>query len=128
MILRINNDIEIELISNYEAQSGVLNFVRGSSKVKTIAPVDVEKLNSIKEFVDYACTENRMKQAVEQVFYSNSEEPKMELVGNFLKWIMSDIVKEELDTLNASNIEVKQIAGAVNKKAVAWFKENLVSL
>jgi len=38
------------------------------SKVKTLASVDVEKLNSIKEFVDYAVTENRFKQGLENIF------------------------------------------------------------
>jgi hypothetical protein len=39
-----------------------------SSKVKTLASVDVEKINSIKEFVDYAVTESRFSQGIEKVF------------------------------------------------------------
>jgi hypothetical protein len=97
-----------------------------SSKVKTLVAVDMEKLNSVNEFVTYAVTENRLNQAIEQVFTSNYDTPEITKMGLFLKWISSDVVKEELDVLTNSGLEMKDVGGAINKKAVTWFKKYLM--
>jgi len=39
---------------------------------------------------------------------------------------MSDIVKEEISTLSESGLEIKQVAGAISKKASGWFKNYLM--
>lgn len=96
-----------------------------ASKVKTLAAVDVEKVNSIHSFVEYAVTENRLNQAVEQVFTIEGAEPEIKRMGDFLRWIMSDIVKEESDTLAASGLEPKDVGRSVSNKAREWFIEYL---
>jgi hypothetical protein len=80
----------------------------GSSKVKTIASVDVEKLNSIKDFVDYAVTQGRFNQALENVF-PNGEPIDVKKMGEVIRWVVSDIMKEEMDTMIANNIEPKDV-------------------
>jgi hypothetical protein len=97
-----------------------------SSKVKTLTAVDVEKLNSVKEFVDYAVTENRLNQGIEQVFTSNDETPDIKQTGPFVKWVSSDIFKEEMDTLIASGLEPKDVGSAISSKAVKWYKQFLM--
>jgi len=97
------------------------------SKVKTVASVDTEKLSSIQDFADYAVTENRLNQGIEVVFTQNALEPSIQSTGTFIKWIMSDIMKEELETLIASNIEPKETYGAISKKASTWFKNYLIT-
>lgn len=92
-----------------------------SSKVKTIAQVDVEKVNSVNEFLDYAVTENRLNQAIEQVFTTNAEIPDVKGTGRFLKWITNDITKEESDTLVQNNLEPKDVNSAISNKARLWF-------
>ena len=94
------------------------------SKVKTLAPVDTERLASINEFVDYACTENRLRQGLDYL-REQQLEIEMKNVGAFLKWIFSDIVKEEKDTLDESNITSKDIGQAVSSKARTWFQLQL---
>lgn len=96
-----------------------------ASKVKTIAPVDVEKMNSVREFVEYAVTENRLNQAVEQVFTIISEEPRIQMMGDFLKWINKDVISEEIDTLNENGLEPKDVGKAMSVKARMWFMEFL---
>lgn len=93
-----------------------------SSKVKTIASVDIEKVNSINEFADYAVTENRLLQGIEQVFTSKNIIPDIKLTGEFIKWIAYDVIKEESDTIAANGLEWKEVAGAVNKRASIFFK------
>lgn len=92
-----------------------------SSKVKKLATVDTEKLEGIQKFVEYAVTENRLNQAIEQVFTINGIEPDVKHTGDFLGWVVRDILKEELDTMLASNLEPKQVNGAISKHARQWW-------
>ena len=92
-----------------------------TTKVKTLAAVDVEKMDSIDEFVEYSVTENRLNQAIEQVFTLESEEPDIKHLGKFLKWVMSDVIKEDMDVMKESKLEPKDIGKYVNTKAKTWF-------
>lgn len=92
-----------------------------SSKVKKIVHVDPEKVNSIKEFVEYTVTENRLNQAIEQVFTCNAIEPSRKGTGDFLRWIVQDIHKEEMDTMVENNLEPKDVNGKLSEKARNWF-------
>lgn len=97
-----------------------------SSKVKKLASVDIEKVESIKEFVSYAVTENRLNQGIEQVFIQNNITPSISETGSFVKWVSSDVIKEELAVMQESGLEPKEVMGAVSKRAAAWFKEYLM--
>jgi ferritin len=91
-----------------------------SSKVKTLASVDIEKVNSINEFADTVVTESRLTQGLEYLKVHNiSIEPKSTPV--FLKWIADDVVKEETDTLVASHLEIKDVITRVKYVARTWF-------
>ena len=93
-----------------------------STKVKTLVPVDIEKMNSIKEFVDYAVTENRLNQGVEQVFIIESIKPSIRMMGDFIRWGYNDVIKEELDTLLENNLEPKEVSKSISVVARDWFK------
>lgn len=111
-----------------QTRGGLTFKVKGEqhsvSKVKTLAPVDTEKLANIEEFVNYACTENRMQQGLD---YLREQQLTIEMknIGTFLKWLVSDIIKEEKDTMEQSNIDSKDIGRAVQYKARPWFQHNL---
>lgn len=90
-----------------------------SSKVKTLASVDPEKINSVKEFVEYSVTENRLSQGVEKVFGIGGE-LDIKRMGEFLKWIVSDIMKEEQDTLKENKLEPKDVTSAISNKGRTW--------
>lgn len=87
-----------------------------SSKVKTLAPVDVEKMASIREFVSSVVTESRLTQGLEHV---TAREPKY--TGEFLKWVMSDIYKEESDTMEANGFNSKEVSGPMSTAIRQWF-------
>jgi len=89
-----------------------------SSKVKKLASVNVEKMNSIDAFVNYAVTENRLKQGFLEVC---NNEPDRGLLGKFIKWVSSDVAKEESDTLSASGLTMKDVGGTLSKRARNWF-------
>lgn len=91
-----------------------------SSKTKTLAPVDIEKVNGVKELVGNLVTESRLNQGLEQLRMQKLEVSRKN-VGPFLKWIVADIIKEELDTIMGNGFEPKEIQGQVSKVARDWF-------
>jgi len=91
-----------------------------SSKTKTLAPVDIERVNNIKELVNNLVTESRLEQGLEQLRMDKLEITRKN-IGTFLKWIVSDIVKEELDTIMGNGFEPKEIQGQISKVAREWF-------
>lgn len=94
-----------------------------SSKVKTLAKVDPEKLNSINEFVEYACTKNRIEQGIQE---TGAKEKKD--VPDLLRWVANDIVSEESDTLKDNNLEWKDVAKQAANKIRLYYFEKLDKL
>lgn len=86
------------------------------SKVKTLAAVDIEKLTSIHEFVASVVTEARLNQGLEHV--ASREAVNM---GPFLKWVMSDIFKEESDTMAGNGFTSKEVSGPMSTAIRKWF-------
>ena len=86
------------------------------SKVKVLVPVDIEKVESIREFVSNVVTEARLNQGLEHV---ESREPKN--TGAFLKWVMSDIYKEEMDTMTGNGFTSKEVSGPLSTAIRQWF-------
>lgn len=107
-----------------EDYSGHVFKVKGEkhsvSKVKTLASVDVEKVKSIEEFVENTVTENRLRQGLE-VLRRDGIVTDMKATGHFVKWISSDIAREEADTLEASGLTMKDVGGKLSSKARTWF-------
>ncbi|QQO38381.1 RNA ligase 2 [Vibrio phage VPG01] len=85
------------------------------SKVKQLASVDPEKLRSIQEFVDYAVTENRLEQGLQEVGLD------MKLTGKFIGWVNKDIYKEEKDVLEANGLTMKEVGNLLSQKAREFY-------
>lgn len=94
------------------------------SKVKTLNSIDVESLESMNEFVNYAVTENRLKQGLEKL--KEMQLPITEKsTGDFLRWLVNDIVKEETDTIVQNGLDVKKLNPLISKAARQWYFNNL---
>lgn len=91
-----------------------------ASKVKTIATVDIEMIENIKEMVDYTVTENRLEQGIQKLKEANIE-IDMKATGEFLRWVITDIIKEETDTIVKNNIDPKKLNSACSNKARLWY-------
>lgn len=87
-----------------------------SSKVKVLAPIDVEWVASINEFVELVVTESRLQQGLEHVPDRSSVH-----TGTFIKWVMNDIIKEESDTMLACGFTTKDISGPTASAVRQWF-------
>jgi hypothetical protein len=93
------------------------------TKVKQLAAVDVELVNSQREFAEKTVTENRCRQGVSKLKEMGLKADKTS-VGAFIKWIVADIEKEESDTAKASGIDIKKAGGELTKAAKTWFFKN----
>lgn len=94
-----------------------------ASKVKTVAAVDIEKLNSINEFVEYSVTENRFEQAIQQVF--SETEPEIRKMGDLIRWFVKDIMSEEIDVMTENNLEPKDVNKFISTKVRGMFQKFL---
>ncbi len=92
-----------------------------------LAAVDIEKVNSINEFLDTVITENRLNQAVEVVKHTAGvSELGSPQIGDFIRWVFNDVIKEESDVIDASGLEKKEIGGAVAKRVKEWLFKNVI--
>lgn len=88
------------------------------SKVKKLATVAPEKMSSIKQFVEYAVTENRLTQGLEHVKHERADTRK------FIRWVREDVFKEESDTLSASGLTEADVATSLQRAASHWFRKS----
>jgi len=86
-----------------------------TTKVKKLANIDTEKLENVKKFVEYAVTENRLNQALENVVLD------IKKIGEFIRWILNDVMKEESDTMANNNLTKQDVGGTIAKVAKEWF-------
>ena len=97
------------------------------SKVKTVRELtdaEIASKENAKEFVEYALTDNRLKQGIDKLSEMGLE-VDIKSTGAFLKWIGSDVLKECTDVLVASNIERKDVMPVISDKARQWFMNYL---
>lgn len=101
-----------------------------ASKVKTlkeIAAVDIEKLNSIKELVASAVSENRLKQGLDKLGEMGLE-VDVKNTGAYIKWVVGDVMKEEKDVIIASGFDIKEVMPHVSEAAKKFWFETLSNL
>jgi len=91
------------------------------SRVKKLASVDTEKLESIKSFVDYAVTENRFNQAIESIFGDGDLD--ITKMGDLLRWMVKDIASEEMDVMADNNLEPRDVNKYISHKTREMFFE-----
>lgn len=97
-----------------------------SSHVKTISAVDVEAIQNINEFVEYAVTENRLSQGIDKmVELGIALDAKS--TGDYLRWVYNDVIKEESDTIIQNGIDPKKIGSAISTKARQYWLNYLNS-
>lgn len=88
----------------------------GKKSGKKIATIDPQKVENINQCVDIILTEGRLKQGLEHV-----DAFDMKNIGQYLKWISLDCMKEEMDTVEANELEWKDVVKVVNKRAKDYF-------
>lgn len=95
-----------------------------ASHVKTLASVDVEKIQSVIDFVKQTVTKNRCEQSLQKLKECGKPIDQTS-TGEFIKWIREDILKEELDTIVQNGLEVKDLNGPISKASKDWYFQNM---
>lgn len=98
------------------------------SKVKTLKPVDEKFENARITFVnEHACKAFRLEQAWQELFGIENEtaEPTIRMMGDFLRLVIKDVIKEESDTMAMLGLEPKMVNSSISKVARVWFIEQL---
>lgn len=96
-----------------------------ASKVKTLASVDIEAVEQINDFVAMAVTESRLEQGLHNLINEQMKPFAMTSMGDFIRWIHQDVLKEEADTLQASGIDYKKLGSPIALAAKRWFTTKL---
>jgi hypothetical protein len=87
-----------------------------SSHVKKLGAVNVEEIENIKTFVEYAVTENRLLQGIDKMRELGLP-IESKTTGDYLRWVYNDVIKEEGDTIAENHIDVKKIGSTISAKA-----------
>lgn len=82
--------------------------------------IDAEVLADVAKFVDYAATENRLRQGID-VLVEMGKPVDMKSMGDYLRWFGNDVKRECAAELEASGLEWKAVAKAINAKARTFF-------
>lgn len=94
----------------------------GKSKVKTLKSVDDDKLNKIIETVNKVTPQWRLEQMLEKQFnLINGGQIDVKHLGDYIKLVMNDILKEELDVLSEAGVEPKDIGKYVSEVSRKYF-------
>lgn len=119
IVWRCTNDPSPELWFKVKGEK------HSASHVKTLAAVDVEAVAQVNEFVAMTVTEARLEQGLQNLLNEQLKPFDMTSMGDFIRWVHQDVLKEETDTLQASGIEYKKLGSPIAVAAKRWFVAKL---
>jgi hypothetical protein len=94
----------------------------GKSKTITLKPVDDEKINKCMEIAETVTPSWRLAQMIEQTFKTaNGGLLDRKYLGDYIKSVIADVVKEDLDIITEAKLELKDIAKYVSQIAKQYF-------
>jgi hypothetical protein len=94
------------------------------TEVKTVKPVDDVKEQLKQDIAEQVTPDWRIDQAIQEVFDTNNGGTiDIKGLGEVIKWVNADIMKEELLTISESGIKPKEVMSKV--VAIVKFKFNL---
>lgn len=97
-----------------------------ASKVKTLKPVDNEKEQAKIDVAKKVTPAWRLEQMYNELFdVINGGKGDIRKMGDFLKAVNKDILKEDTDVIAEASLIPKDIFGHVNNISKNWFKEQL---
>lgn len=96
-----------------------------ASQVKTLASVDVEAVEKVRDFIAMTVTESRLEQGLQNLVGEQQKPFETSSVGDFIRWVYGDIIKEESDTIAANGFDPKKLGGPIAQAAKRWYFEKL---
>lgn len=98
------------------------------SKYKSVVETENPTFNTIEEFVDYTCTTMRLNQALQEAYVLDitsdyyKKKPSVLHSRHIASWLVSDIQKENFESLKKSKINTKKLFDFVNIKVEQYMK------
>lgn len=93
-----------------------------NSKVKTLKEVDDVKLNNIIKVANQVCTASRLEQMLTQSCnILNGGTIERKYLGDYIRLVINDIIKEESDVIAEAGLEPKDINSKVSEIARQFF-------
>jgi len=94
------------------------------SKVNVIKKVDNEKIDKIIDIAQKVCPSWRLDQMLTETFnLINGGDLDRSKLGLYIKAVINDIIKEEIDTISDADLEIKDIAKYVSEIAKSFYFE-----
>jgi hypothetical protein len=126
----IGEGIVVRCIEPDYTDSGYWMKCKGSehskSKVKTLARVDVEKIDNINQLAETLANNGRLDQMCQQTFdLLNGGEIDINSMGDFIRAVFADIIKEDLAIIAASGFNMKELNGSISKIARNYITNQL---
>ena len=109
------------IVFSYETENGeILRFkskgeLHQKSKVITLEKVDEDKVRLVNTIVEKVTPKWRLEQGVEFIYDTlNGGQIDLTKTGDYIRWVINDIVKEETDLLSSNNLALKDISKSVS--------------
>jgi len=116
----VGEGIVFTCVSNKDLKFKSKGEKHSASKVKVLNQIDTDLMENINQFVELSVSENRLEQGL-SYFKENNIEIDSKNTGQFLSWVVTDVLKEEKDTLDKSELDEKKVKNAIVNKARMWF-------
>jgi len=95
-----------------------------NSKVKILKSVDSEEINKKIELAQKVCPSWRLEQMLSETFnLINGGELDRSKLGEYIKSVINDIIKEEIDIISEAGFEIKDIGKYVSEIAKSFYFE-----
>lgn len=92
------------------------------SKVKKLPEVDDEKVALVNDVVNKITPAFRLEQGIQETFDTlNGGEIDRKGMGDYIRWVIGDIVKEDLDIITDAGLDVKEVNNKVSKVVRDYF-------
>ena len=96
--------------------------LHSKSSVKTLKPVDDERINKIIELSQKVSPNWRMEQMLNETFdFINGGQIDRKKLGDYIKAVINDIIKEESDVIVEAGFEIKDIGKYVSEISRQYF-------
>jgi hypothetical protein len=98
------------------------------SKVKTLASINIELMESQQAWVDSVCTENRLEQMLDNLQREKLLPFEMTSLGDFIRSVVADIYKEHQDEVIEHQFDPKKLNPLISKVSRNWYMNKFNSL
>jgi hypothetical protein len=104
---------------------GEKHSVTKITKMNKIVQLSDEKVQDIKTFIETTVTDNRLNQGLDYLREMNLPISKTS-IGTFIKWVSDDVIKEESNLLQISNLDETLVKKHISSKALYFIKKHVI--